>query len=260
MTPEYFAGIIRLYLPEPHASLMNGILLGIPLKNQWGLYQSLIKVGLVHMIVLSGMNITLLNEMLDSVVFFLPKTAKIYVKIFTIVIFTLFVGIQPPIMRAAIMGIITLLGLQIGRKVSPWYCLLISGMVCLILWPTWISSLSFYLSYTSTSGIILLPKPFSIKTSQKKPLTFLWKYVLDDLQVSIAAQLFTLPLIWYYFGRISLISPLSNLLVSWTIAPIMILGVFICLCHPISSYLAKPFALCSYVLISYMLSVVRIFT
>jgi competence protein ComEC len=259
MTPEYFAGVFRLYLPEPQASLMNGILLGIPLKNQWGLYQSLIKVGLVHMIVLSGMNITLLNEMLDSLVFFLPKSGKIFVKIFTIVIFTLFVGIQPPIMRATIMGIINLLGLQTGRKVSSWYSLLISGMVCLILWPDWVSSLSFYLSYASTSGIILFPKPFSVKTNRKKPLTFLWKYVLDDLQVSIAAQILTIPLIWYYFGRISLISPVSNLLVSWTIAPIMALGFIICVIHPISSDLAKPVAFCSYLLISYILAVVHIF-
>ena len=260
MSPEYFAGIIRNNLPEPHASLMNGILLGIPLKNQWGLYQSLVRVGLVHMVVLSGMNITLLIELVASVFFFLKKPLKIIATISTIVLFTLFVGVQPPIMRAAIMGIIALLGLQMGRKVSPWYSLLLSGIVCLILWPEWVSSLSFYLSYAATTGIILVPKPISARVKKGKPLSYVWKYCVDDLQTSIAAQLLTVPLIWYYFGRISYIAPISNLLVSWTVAPIMVLGFLICIISPFSSHLAKPVVFISYVLISYLLWVVKVFS
>lgn len=260
MSPEYFAGIIRIYLPEPHASLMNGILLGMPLKNQWRLYQDLIKVGLVHMIVLSGMNITLLVQLVTSLLFFVSKQIRILVTMIAIVCFTLFVGIQPPIARAAVMGVISLLGLQIGRKVSSWYCLLLSAIVCLIVWPDWVSSLSFYLSYAATSGIILVPKPLSISSNRKKPLSYICKYCLEDLQTSISAQFFTLPLIWYFFGRISFISPVTNLLVSWTIAPIMVLGFIICTLGPISSHLVKPAVFFAYVLISYIITVVHIFS
>jgi competence protein ComEC len=147
---------------------MNGIVLGIPLKNQWGLYQGLIRVGLVHMVVLSGMNITLLVQLISSVLFFVSKPLKIGITIFAIVGFTLFVGIQPPVARAAVMGVISLLGLQLGRKVSGWYCLMLSGIICLVIWPAWVSSLSFYLSYAATSGIILVPKPISVSVKTVK--------------------------------------------------------------------------------------------
>jgi competence protein ComEC len=260
VSPEYFAEIIRQNLPEPHASLMNGIVLGIPLKNQWGLYQGLIRVGLVHMVVLSGMNITLLVQLISSTLFFVSKQLRIVITILAIVGFTFFVGIQPPIARAAVMGVISLLGLQLGRRVSSWYCLMLSGIICLLIWPEWVSSLSFYLSYAATSGIVLVPKPFSATANRKKPLSYIYKYCLEDLQTSLSAQIFTLPLIWYFFGRISLVSPLTNLLVSWTIAPIMVLGFIICALGQFSSHLVKPAAFISYVLISYIITIVHLFS
>lgn len=239
---------------------MNGILLGIPLKNQWGLYQSLIEVGLVHMIVLSGMNITLLVQLITSLLFFVSKQLRIVITIIAVVCFTLFVGIQPPIVRATVMGVTSLLGLQLGRRVSSWYCLLLSAIFCLCIWPEWVSSLSFYLSYAATTGIILVPKPFPAAKKNEKTLNYICKYCIEDLQTSLAAQILTLPLIWYFFGRVTLISPITNLLVSWTIAPIMVLGLVICTLGPISSHLVKPAVFISYVLISYILTVVRLFS
>lgn len=258
--PGYFADIITSYLPEPHASLLNGILLGIPIQHQWWLYQKLIQVGLIHLVVLSGMNITLLISLTSSCLFFLHKRVIVYISIITIVIFILFVGIQPPIIRAGLMGVLSLLGLLTGRKILAWYSLLLAGIISLMIWPEWVSSLSFYLSYASTSGLILFAKPFSLSIPKRWPFQKLFSYCISELQTSLAAQLLTLPLIWFYFGRISYISPLTNLLVSWTIAPLMALGFLICISGMIYHEAGKLPAFCAYVLLSYIIGVVNTFS
>lgn len=197
--------------------------------------------------------------MVSRALFFLPKHLRIGTIIITIVSFSFFVGVQPPIARAALMGILSLVGSLIGRKVSPVYSLLVSAVICLWVYPGWISSLSFYLSYAATSGIILVPKPFKVRVVKGKVLTYFYHYCVEDLQTSLAAQLFTAPLIWFYFGRISLISPITNLLVSWTVAPITLMGALFCLAGPYGVHVLKPVVILANVLISYILWVVRVF-
>ena len=49
-------------------------------------------------------------------------------------------------------------------------------------------------------------------------------FLEDDLRITLAAQVFTIPLIFWYFHRLSLISPVTNILIGWTIAPVTVLG------------------------------------
>lgn len=255
-TPIHFAEIINRYFSPAEATLLNGILFGIPVTHEWWLYQKLINVGLIHLVVLSGMNITLLIQLVMTITFYFPKKLRYIISIVTIVLFILFVGIQPPIIRAAFMGILSCLGFLIGRKVNSMYALLLSGILSLILWPDWFSSLSFQLSYASTTGLILFGKPL-ITYSGRNPFLLVIMYCFNELQISLAAQILTIPLIWYVFGRISYISPLSNLLVGWTIYPLMILGFIICILGSINFELGKLPLFFTHVLISYIISVVN---
>jgi len=66
MTPESFAKIIRMYMSEPQASLLNGIIFGIQLTTSKDFYEALKQVGLLHIVVLSGINITLLSSVVSS--------------------------------------------------------------------------------------------------------------------------------------------------------------------------------------------------
>src|SRR3990167_273064 len=62
MNPTIFTSIINSYLPDPQAALLNGIIFGIPLRSSKIFYQQLQVVGLLHLVVLSGMNITILRK------------------------------------------------------------------------------------------------------------------------------------------------------------------------------------------------------
>ncbi len=228
---EQITSLINSYLHEPHASLLNGILLGRPLFVTNTFYDQLKAVGLIHIVVLSGMNITLLSAIiLQFLAPVIGRKIALVITIMVIIGFISFVGIEPPIVRAGIMGILSLVGLLYGRKTLALYTLLLSAIIMILIHRAWLTSISFQLSFAATLGIILFGNVCideTLQKFQKRSNTFLFRfssYFLEELRISLSAQVFTVPIIFYYFREISLISPIANILVSWIIAPVMIMG------------------------------------
>jgi len=96
MTPKIFTTVINHYLPEPHASLLNGILFGINLKTTKEFYEQLKIVGLLHLVVLSGINITLLASIVTQTTQFFSKKVSILITILTIIFFLFFLLVFKP--------------------------------------------------------------------------------------------------------------------------------------------------------------------
>lgn len=243
--PSVFTSVIYSYLPEPHASLLNGILFGINLKTGRIFYDQIKMVGLLHIVVLSGINITLLAIVVGNLTNFLGKRISILITILVIILFILFVGPQAPIIRAGFMGILTLVGILFERKTYVFFTLLLSLFFILLFWPSWLKTVSFQLSYGATLGIILF--------GQTRSTNQIWK----NLKVSLAAQIFTTPIIFIYFKQLSLISPLANLLVSFTVPPLMVFGFLTAFLGKINFYLGLPPAYICYGLLSYMVAVIE---
>ncbi len=210
--PSVFTSVINSYLPEPHASLLNGILFGVNLKAGKIFYEQLKIVGLLHLVVLSGMNITILASIIGSLTQFLSKQVSVLITILAIILFILFVGFQAPIIRAGFMGILTFVAILYGRKNIALYGLFLSLIFIAVFWPRWLTTISLQLSYGATLGIIL----FGQTTSKNE----MWR----ELKTSLAAQIFTVPIIFIYFKQISLIAPISNLLVAGLVPALMIFG------------------------------------
>jgi len=222
--------LINSYFPEPHASLINGIVLGRPLFVTNTFYTQLKNVGLIHIVVLSGMNITLLTAIImNTIVSFVGRKLASILTIVIIIAFVHFVGAEAPIVRAAIMGILSLIGLLYGRQTIALYLLFLSGLIMVIVHYQWLTSISFQLSFSATLGIILFGSMDYENDQQDKFMNHesiflnLKKYFIEELRISLAAQVFTLPIIFWYFRQISFISPIANILVAWLIAPTMIL-------------------------------------
>ncbi|MBP9797833.1 ComEC/Rec2 family competence protein [Candidatus Woesebacteria bacterium] len=253
---------VNFYLPQPHASLMNGILYGEQLSKNTPFYEQVHKVGLLHIVVISGTNITLLGGLIHAL------TLKIFGRILSLVMtliaicaFVLLVGADPPITRAAIMGCIALLGKLSGRKTYTLYTLFLSGVVVAIFKWEWMSSVSFHLSFFATLGIILCARKPSgevpSKTEPKSRFTAIKEYISSDLYTSLSAQIFTVPIIFWKFNEISLIAPFSNIAVSFIIGPLMVIGAFTSILGSIHPLLGKPFAYISFGLLHYMVSLIR---
>ncbi len=258
-TPEIFTRIVDLYLPEPHSSLLNGIIFGIPLKGVKDFYLHVQIVGLLHLVVLSGTNITIMTAIIARITSGISKFNSYLITILIIVFFVLFVRPQAPIVRAAFTTIFTLVSSMTGRRSLSLYLLFTSAICIGLIWPSWISTLSFQLSYSATLGLIL----FSRQSAQpeKENQHILGKistYFLDELKTSLAAQVFTVPLIFFYFRQVSFMAPFSNILISWIVPPLMIFGFLAAFLGKIHYALGLIPSYVCYGMLTYMIWVIEI--
>jgi competence protein ComEC len=276
MSVETISALIGSLIHEPHAGLLSGILFGTKTTIGKELHDALIVTGTLHIVALSGMNISILVGFVNLFLLrFLKRPVANVATSLIIIGFISFVGPSPSVIRAAIMAGITLLGVSFGRQTWPIVVWILAVIIMLLLNPLWIGDLSFQLSVLATLGIILfsrkqagaefgvsfaapLSKLESLRVTgvggppRRGPLvgvlggkrpagpadrfnavtvletirlpTPIWHLIYDDLRVTLAAQVFTIPIILFQFHRISLVSPLSNLLIGWLMSPIMILG------------------------------------
>ena len=245
ISPAIFTNVINSYLPEPEASLLNGIIFGVNLKTTKEFYQQLKIVGLLHLVVLSGINITLLAAMVSSVTKYFSKVISTMITILTIILFVIFVGPKAPIIRAAFMGLLTHVAIITGRKNYTLYALFLSLIFILIFWPDWLKTVSLQLSYGATLGIIL----FGQSNSKNN--------IVNNLRLTFAAQVFTVPIIFFYFKQVSLISPLANLLVAETIPPLMVFGFLTAILGKINFFLGYIPSLISYGILSYLVWIIE---
>lgn len=248
--PSIFAPIIEYYFPEPHASLLKGILFGVELETSHQFYTAIKQTGLLHIVVLSGINITLLATLIGICVKPLGRRISAGITIISIIIFVMFVGADPPVTRAAVMGILTLLAVVYEKKTIGLYILFLSAFVIAIIKAEWLTSVSFQLSFGATLGIMLWGsvQPKNVRGTLSRMLYFLE----NELKPTFAAQIFTTPIILWYFREFSLIAPAANLVVSAVIPPLMVFGLITVLLGYIDPMLGVIPAYVTYAFLHYI--------
>lgn len=216
--------IIKKLYPEPEASLLSGILIGTKAQMPADFYNNLQKTGTLHMIALSGQNISLVIALIAYILKGFGKKLSSFITIITIIIFICFVGPSASVVRAGLMGGFVMLSIIFGRQYLAVLGLFISGLVMIVISPSTIFDIGWQLSFSATLGIILLSG--KIETGNHKILlSRLANSMLFDLKTTLAAQLFTTPIVLYNFHNLSIVAPLTNVLILWTI-PVLMYGGF----------------------------------
>lgn len=213
-------------LPEPHAGLMSGLLFGSKTSLTREFVDALTRSGTLHIIALSGMNIAIIARLTERILSSVwGKRPAILITIIGIIGFVLFVGPSPSLIRAAIMGSMSLSAVFFGRQYFGLVAWTVTVGAMLIVHPRWGGDLSFQLSALATLGIILFSGGSQKPSTERSGIgQKLWEAIGENIRLTLAAQFFTIPLILWHFQRISFIAPLSNLLIGWIIAPLTILG------------------------------------
>jgi ComEC/Rec2-related protein len=212
----------RRLLPEPEASLVAGITLGEKTRLPERFYEALIETGTIHIVVASGYNVMVVGGILLSSLMYLMKRKKATVwAILGMVIYGLLAGADPPVMRAVLMAGVVFVGQAIGRSNKAWWSLLLACFLMVIVDPFLIESISFQLSVAASVGLFWLEPKLRAWVTEMNFGGFLLK---TELLPTLAAQAMTAPLIFYYFGRVSLVSPLVNMMVLPFIPVIMAWG------------------------------------
>ena len=240
-------------LPSDEADLLTGIVLGgSSLDRQFK--DRLANVGLTHVVAASGMNVSLFSGFAFWVVSFLAirKLYKAILVIGMILFYSTITGFDPPIVRATIMGTFTIVAMIVGRQSAAIWGLLISAYIMLWVSPMLLTNPSFLLSFTAMIGQIFL-------SGLRLNLPNLSKPFAENFLQSLVAILFTFPIVLLFFAKFSLVSLFTNVLVLWTVEPLMIFGGLAGIVGIISKELASLIALPTSVLLSFFLWVVDVF-
>jgi competence protein ComEC len=241
-------------LPAKEGGLLLGILLGVRDKIDPVYYDQLKSVGILHVIAASGQNVSIVASIL--LVFF-SKFVKIRMAIlFTslgILFYALLTGFDPPIVRAAIMAIISYGALLWGRQSSGIFALFATGFIMVFIAPSLLTDISFQLSFLSTFGILV------IKPLMDGLINFgILGIIKDDITTTLSSQIITFPLMLSVFGAYSWLSFPVNILILWTVPFIMIFGGIGAIISLVSSFLAQPFILLSFPFLLYFNFIVGI--
>lgn len=223
---------IYLIFPDPEASLLAGILLGVDTGLHKDLQQAFKDTGTAHIIAISGFNIAIIAGLFFTMFSRAFGQARgCLFAILGIAFYTFLVGADAAVVRAAIMGSLSLVARQFGRRNDGLNALLVSAVVMTLANPHTPWDVGFQLSFFATLGLILYAEPF-----QAWAVRFITRYTApgnaqkiaaplsEYILLTLAAQLTTLPIMAWHFKRISLVSLVANPFILPVQPPVMILG------------------------------------
>ncbi len=250
-------------LPSPHSFLASGLIISGKGSLDKKLQEDFQRVGLIHIVVLSGFNISIIGEAIVRLFSFLPASLGAICGGFGIVLFSIMTGGGSTVVRSAIMSLIGLYARISGRTNSALTSLVTAGLLMLIWNPRLaIHDPSFQLSFTATLALILYASPIESGLLKLKTKITHRKIISKDLLSLIAStlstQIFTLPLIIKLSRVVSLIALPVNI-VTLPFIPFTMFCVFLtgCMCFIWPTLAAVP-AFVSWILLSYELAVVHL--
>jgi competence protein ComEC len=254
-----FQKSVNSQFSEPAASFLSGLLLGGQSGLSKEFKEKMSKSGTTHLVALSGFNITIiLTSVFSLFIFFgVSRSFAFWPATILIVFFVLLVGASPSIVRAAIMGLIALLGQRMGYLYRPRNILFFACFLMVLFNPKiLVFDVGFQLSFLATFGILYL-SPFLSRLLKVEKGSFLnWREILS---LTLSAQIFVLPLLLVYFKSFSIISPLSNILILTVTPWAMLFGFLAALFGLFWPPLGQIISLPAYLLLRYQIEIIKIF-
>jgi competence protein ComEC len=215
-----FAAAASDVLPAAQAAMLPALVLGDTSAVTEAGVTEFRTAGLTHLTAVSGANVTIVcGAVLLSAGWVGPRVA-VGLAAITLTAFVIVVEPTASVLRAAVMGAVTLLGILTARRRQAVPALAASVLFLLTVAPQLAVDAGFALSVSATAALVLLAPVWSrrlVSCGWPKPLA-------DAVAVAAAAQLVTAPLIAGISGQLSLVAILANLLVAPVIAPITVLG------------------------------------
>ena len=252
---------------DPEASLFAGILLGVESGIPKNVADAFKATGTTHIIAISGFNITIIAGLLIGLFGrFMQRYWAALAAAIGIALYTLLVGADAAVVRAAIMGGFSLIAVQIGRRQHGLNSLAIVAALMALLDPHVLWDVGFQLSFAATLGLVLYAQPlqdwFVRLASKHMPQNTAQKLaqpVGEYILFTLAAQVTTLPILAFHFQRLSLSSVLVNPLILPAQPPLMILGGIALLLSMVFLPLGRILAPFAWVFAGYTIRVVEAF-
>jgi competence protein ComEC len=252
-----FLGNIARVIPEPQSSLLGGLVVGAKQSLGENLLEDFRRTGIIHIVVLSGYNITIVIEFIKRIFSRLGGTVTNVGSVITIALFVMMTGASATSVRAGIMGGLVILARSTGRTYDLVRALFIAGFLMVLVNPKiLVFDVSFQLSFMATLGLIYLAPRLEQYFGW---LPSRWQF-REFATATIATQLFVLPILLSVMGDVSLVALPVNLLVLGIIPITMLAGFVTGIVGFLGTAVSLPFGLITTALLSYQLAVVDLFS
>lgn len=215
-----FAETARAALPADQAAMLPALVLGDTSAVDRTTLDEFRRAGLTHLTAVSGANVTIVcGTVLLSAVLVGPRCA---VALAAVVLVAFVIVVQPTasVLRAAVMGAVTLLAVLAHRRRQAIPALAATVVTVLTGWPHLAVDVGFALSVVATAALVVIAPVWTSRLRDRgwpKPLA-------AAVSVSTAAQLVTAPLVAGISGTVSFVAIAANLAATVVVAPITVLG------------------------------------
>ena len=251
-----FIQALERFIPEPEAGLLKGILLGVKGALSSEIVSVFIITGLIHIVVLSGYNISIVAETVRRIFSRFPPYLEASLAITCIVLFVIIAGAETPTVRAGIMGVLVLIAFAFNKQYEALRALYAVGMLFVIIHPyALLYDTSLHLSFLATLGLLLLA-PTVERHLHRVPDTFQLRGILA---ATVTAQCAVLPYLAIVMGQVSVLGLFANIVVLPIVPIVMLLGFITGLLGlvPWFAVIATVFGYVTYVLLAYILAVAQ---
>ncbi len=252
----YLENLSRV-LTEPQASFIGGLTVGARKSMPSDILENFRKVGVIHIVVLSGYNITIVARAFAGALgSFLPRVFSASFGIVGIILFAIMAGASATVVRASIMAAILYLAGSAGRVYQAKIALFAAGFLMILYNPKILRfDLGFQLSFLAALGLIYL-SPYFARFVKWLPQRFkIREYALATL----SAQIAVLPVLLQNSDSLSLFSLPANLFILVLVPATMFFGFLSGVLAFVHPFIAYPFSWVAYLLSSYELAVASFF-
>ncbi|MCA2709865.1 MAG: ComEC/Rec2 family competence protein [Microcystis sp. M015S2] len=208
-------------LGQEKGTLLSSITLGRQAVNLPAKITDLfIKTGLAHILAASGFHVAILLGFVLTITRNLSPKQQFIIALTILIIYGTLTGLQPSVLRAILMGIGALIGLLYNRQVNSLGSLLLAATILLLWQPLWIWDLGFQLSFLATLGLIITVPLL------KNKIDYFPNLIAEPIAISLAATLWTMPLLMFTFNSIALYNIPINIITTPLVTLISLGGVF----------------------------------
>ncbi len=188
---------------------------------------SFARSGISHILVVSGQHFSLIIMNIYSMLMYIIRRKRLCsgIAIVLTILFALFTGASPSVVRAAFMCCMVFVLNFATTKSDSINSLMLSLAVILMFSPYSVLSISLQLSFLSTFGVVLVGKYLHRFTVESKFKERIITFIVGPLSYSLAASLFCMPVFIYAFDTVSVFAPLTNALINILLTPMFVIGV-----------------------------------
>ncbi len=239
-------------IPAPQSELLGGIIFG----SQRGLPEEKAlefrRAGLVHIVVLSGYNLSVVADWIMRATQFLPRMLGLSLGALSIVLYALMAGASATAVRASVMALLVILAQASRRTYNVSRALVVAGVAMIAANPkVLVFDRSFQLSFLATIAVIYVSPLIEPKL----------KYITERLGMraiissTIATNIMVLPLVLYMSGMLPLLSLPANILALPVVPAAMLFGIVTSVIGLLGSSLAFPFGFVTNLFLSWIIAV-----